>query len=181
MEAPVPSPRIPPLDAFVFAAKAATAAVTAYLLYERLLTIPGAIWAAVSAVLVSQPTLHPSLRASLARCVANLIGAGFGSLCVLGWGNGALALALGVLATGMVCHLARLDDALRPAYAAVAIVVLSTEGPAPAVWIASLDRVVAVAVGCAVAIAVGFLVDFGLAGPLDRIRRHLPFRRDETE
>jgi uncharacterized membrane protein YgaE (UPF0421/DUF939 family) len=178
MEAPA---RVTVFDAFIFSGKAALAAVAAYLFYEHVLTIPGAIWAAVSALFVSQPTLHPSLRASLARCIANLIGAGFGSLCAVTLGPTAAGLAVGVIATGMVCHLARLDESLRSAYAAVAIVILSTSGPAPAIWIASLDRVAAVAVGCAVAVVISLIFDFWLAGPLDRLRGRVVTRTSDME
>ena len=175
--APTPLPERPSvLDAFLFSARAAVAAVAAYLVYERFLTIPGAIWAAVSALLVSQPALHPSLRASLARCVANLIGAGFGSLAVAALGPTLPALALGVVATGMTCHVARLDDSLRPAYVAVAIVVL-TLNPSLSVWAASLDRLLAVAVGCGVSIAVTFAFAVFLGG----LKRHVLVRQGETE
>ncbi len=176
MDAPAPTTPPTPLDALLFSTRAAAAAVVAYLVYERFLTIPGGIWAAVSALLVSQPELHPSLRASLARCVANLIGAGFGSLAVVALGPTPSALALGVIATGMTCHVARLDDALRPAYVAVAIVVL-TLNPSLSVWAASLDRLVAVAVGCAVSIATTLIFAACLGG----FKRHLLVRQGETE
>ena len=57
-----------------------------------------------------------------------------------------------VLLTGVVCHYARLDESLRSAYAASAIVTLGTD---TAVWFGSLDRVLAVVVGCAMALLVG--------------------------
>lgn len=174
MDAPA-RPSLP--EAAFFSARAALAATAAYFVYERFMTIPGAVWAAVSALLVSQASLHPSLRASLARCLANLIGAGCGAACVVLLHPGMAALAVGVVATGTACHLARLDDALRPAYVAVAIVVLTLSNSSSSVWAACLDRLLAVAVGCAVSIAVALAFDLASGG----LRRHVVARQGETE
>jgi uncharacterized membrane protein YbhN (UPF0104 family) len=48
------------------------------------------------------------------------------------------------------------NDALRPAFVAVIIVTLIGENDK---WHSSLDRVIAVVIGCACALAVGFLFD----------------------
>ncbi|HEY4951840.1 MAG TPA: aromatic acid exporter family protein, partial [Verrucomicrobiae bacterium] len=73
-------------EAIIFSVKAAVAAVVAALLYE-FFDLPGAPWvAAVSAVLVTQPSLHSSLKASLFRVIANLAGA---------FGGAALSIAIG--------------------------------------------------------------------------------------
>ncbi len=148
------------LDALIFSAKAAAAAVAAVLLFG-LTTLPGGVWAAVSAVIVTQPSMHPSVRASLTRVTANLIGASVGAAISLTLGHASLSLsmlslAVGVLVTGMVCHFTRLDDALRPAYAAVVIVIMSYDKER---WYGSLDRVLAVFLGCVCALAVGFVCD----------------------
>jgi len=118
--------------------------------------LPGAIWAAVSAVIVTQPSLHPSIKASLTRIIANLIGAFAGAALSTILGHTLLALAVGIMLTGLICHFSRLDDALRPAYAAVVIVIFATEKRA---WSGSLDRVFAVLVGCLCSLAVGFVFD----------------------
>ncbi len=118
--------------------------------------LPGGVWAPISAVIVTQPKLHPSLKLSLTRVVANLIGAFIGALVSGVTGHTILAMAIGVMITGLVCYAARLADAIRPAYAAVVIVTLSNE---PQVWAGSLDRVLAVTLGCVVALAVGVVFD----------------------
>jgi hypothetical protein len=51
-----------------------------------------------------------------------------------------------------------LDDALRAAYAAVVIVIFTSDTSKSA-WSGSLERVIAVIVGCACALAVSFLYD----------------------
>jgi len=130
-------------EAIIFSAKAAVAAVIAALCY-KFFDLPGAPWvAAVSAVLVTQPDLHSSFKASLMRVVANLAGA-FGGAVLLA-ATGQPVVAIGVLVTGLVCYLLKQDDAQRPAFVAVIIVTLIG---ANSKWQSSRDRVVAVIVGC---------------------------------
>jgi NADP-dependent 3-hydroxy acid dehydrogenase YdfG len=143
------------IEAIVFSLKAATAAVFAVLCYEDF-GIPGAGWAAISAVLVIQPNLHSSLKASLARIIANLAGAFGGAALSLALGHPLPALALGVMLTGLICYLLNAQDVMRPAFAAVVIVIFTTDNGR---WNSSLDRVLAVLVGCACALVVGFLFD----------------------
>lgn len=143
-------------EAIIFSAKAAVAAVIASLLYE-LFDLPGAPWvAAVSAVLVTQPSLHSSFRASFMRVVANLAGAFGGAALLVAIGHPIAAMAIGVMVTGLLCYLLNQDDALRPAFVAVIIVTLTGE---TAGWHSPLNRVAAVIIGCVCALAVGFLFD----------------------
>jgi uncharacterized membrane protein YgaE (UPF0421/DUF939 family) len=119
--------------------------------------LPGAPWvAAVSAVLVTQPSLHSSFKASLMRVIANLAGAFGGAALSIGIGQPLVAMAVGVMVTGLVCYLLNQDDALRPAFVAVILVTLAGENDK---WHSSLDRVAAVIVGCLCALAIGFLFD----------------------
>ena len=142
-------------DALIFSAKAAVSAVAAVLLFG-LTGLAGGVWAAVSAVIVTQPSMHPSVRASLTRVIANLIGASVGAIIGLALRYELPALAVGVLVTGMICHFTKLDDALRPAYAAVVIVIMSPDIQG---WHGLRDRVLAVFLGCVCALAVGFICD----------------------
>jgi len=61
-------------EAIIFSAKAAAAAFFAVMCYI-FSNLPGAVWAAISAVLVTQTSLHSSWKASLTRVIANLVGA----------------------------------------------------------------------------------------------------------
>ncbi len=143
-------------EAVIFSAKAAVATVVAAWGYQ-LIALPGAPWvAAVSAVLVTQPDLHSSFNTSLMRVVANLAGAFGGAALLAATGQPILAMAIGVLATGLICYLLKQDDALRPAFVAVIIVTLIGGGNE---WRSSRDRVAAVIIGCVCALAVGFLFD----------------------
>src|SRR5258708_15746254 len=158
-------------EAFIFSLKAAIAAVIAVLLFG-LFGLPGPVWAAVSAVIVTEPNLHPSVKSASFRVIANLIGAFVGAALGTLIGHALLALAIGVVVTGLVCHFMRLDDALRPAYSAVVIVILASEGSK---WSGSLDRVFAVALGCLCALAVGFLFDKAMG------RSETPSKDGQTE
>ncbi len=142
------------LSAFIFSLKAAVGAVAAALVYQGL-GLPGGSWvAAVSAVLVTQTDLDASLKASLLRVAANLAGAFGGAVLLLMIGRPIIAMAVGVMITGLVCHLLKQDDALRPSFVAVIIVTLfggSNE------WHNSINRVAGVLVGCACALLVGLM------------------------
>ena len=143
-------------EAIVFSAKAAVSAVVAAMVYQWV-QLPGTPWvAAVSAVLVTQPDLHSSLKTSLMRVIANLCGAFGGAALSVSIGQPVIAMAIGVMLTGLVCYLLKQDEAQRPAFVAVVIVTLIGD---TAKWHSSLDRVLAVVVGCVCALAVGFLFD----------------------
>jgi len=143
------------LEAVIFSLKAAAAAVAAVVCYEDF-KLSGAGWAAISAVLVIQPTLHLSFKASFIRIIANLAGAFGGATLNIIIGHALPALAIGVMLTGLVCYLLKADDAMRPAFAAVVIVTFTSEASK---WGSSFDRVIAVIVGCFWAVAIGFLFD----------------------
>jgi len=142
------------LSAFIFSLKATVGAVTAALVYQAF-GLPGGPWvAAVSAVLVTQTDLDASLKASLLRVVANLAGAFGGAVLLAIIGKPIIAMAIGVMITGLVCYLLKQDDALRPSFVAVIIVTLfggSNE------WHNSVNRVAGVLLGCGCALLVGLL------------------------
>jgi len=143
------------IEGIIFSIKAAVAAVLSVVCYDLLgLSSPG--WAAISAVLVIQPTLHSSFKSSMVRVFANLAGAFGGAALMVTLHHMLPALTLGVLLTGLICYLLKADDAMRPAFAAVVIVISTSD---PHVWHSSLQRVAAVIVGCICALAVGFLFD----------------------
>jgi len=143
-------------EAIIFSAKAASGALIAALSYN-FFELPGAPWvAAVSAVLVTQPDLHSSFKASLLRVAANVAGAFGGAALLALIGEPPVAMAIGVMVTGLICYLLKQDDALRPAAVAVIIVTLIGEN---AEWQSSRNRVIGVIIGCGCALAVGFLFD----------------------
>jgi len=90
------------------------------------------------------------------RVLANLAGAFGGAMLLSLIGQPVIAMAIGVMLTGLVCYILKQDDALRPAFVAVIIVTLIGENSK---WHSSLDRVLGVIVGCICALVVGFLFD----------------------
>jgi len=153
-----PTSRVSTLTAFIYTCKAALAAVTAYLLCKvAALAMVNAAWAAISAVIVIQPYLHTSLRASVARIEANLIAAVVGGTLNAVIGAPLLDLLLGIMAVGMFCHHLKLDEGLRAAYAATAIITLTMQGDST--WSGSIHRVIAVLLGCLCALLVNVLFD----------------------
>jgi uncharacterized membrane protein YgaE (UPF0421/DUF939 family) len=143
-------------EAIIFSAKAAMATVVAVLCYNWS-QLPGTAWvAAVSAVVVTQPSLHSSFKASLMRVIANLAGAFGGAALSICLGQPLVAVAVGVMVTGLICYLLKQDDLLRPAFVAVILVTLAGDNDK---WHSSLNRVAGVLIGCLCALAVGFLFD----------------------
>jgi len=164
-------------EAVIFSAKAAIATVVAVLCYDWA-RLPGTAWvAAVSAVVVTQPSMHSSFKASLMRVVANLAGAFGGAALSIIIGQPLLAVAAGVMLTGLVCHLLKQDDALRPAFVAVILVTLAGDNDK---WHSSLNRVAGVLIGCLCALAVGFLFD-KLSGVPQLLRKENSDQHDTSE
>lgn len=119
--------------------------------------VPGGPWvAAVSAVLVTQADLDASWKASLLRVAANLAGAFGGAVLLEIIDQPIVAMALGVLITGLACYVLKQDDALRPSFVAVIIVTLFGGESG---WHNLTNRVLGVVVGCACALIIGFLFD----------------------
>ena len=164
-------------EAIVFSAKATVAAVAGALCY-KFFDLPGTPWvAAVSAVLVTQPNLHSSFQVSFMRVIANLAGAFGGATLLIAIGQPITAMAIGVLLTGLLCYLLKQDDALRPAFVPVIIVTLTGENDK---WQSSIDRVIAVIIGCACALAVGFLFD-KLSDAFNLLRKNDEKKPDHSE
>ena len=91
-------------EAVIFSTKAAVATVAAALCH-KFFHLPGQPWvAAVSAVIVTQPDLHASFKASFMRVIANLAGVLVGATLLVITGQPLVAMALGVLLTGLICY-----------------------------------------------------------------------------
>jgi hypothetical protein len=88
---------------------------------------------------VTQTSSHSSWKTSLTRVIANLVGALGGAALRVVIGHLLWAMAIGVMFTGLVCYILKADDAMRPAFAAVVIVIFNAD---TAKRSSSLDRVV---------------------------------------
>lgn len=115
---------------------------------------PGAMWAAVSAVLVLQPGFRQSLAASAIRVVANLLGAAIAVVVGLNVQNRTGAVCLSLMLIILVCEFAKLDAGVRSACASVLIVSIGSG----ALYERGLERATAVAIGCGLALALQLLL-----------------------
>jgi uncharacterized membrane protein YgaE (UPF0421/DUF939 family) len=109
-------------------------------------------WAIITVAVILQPGLQATLTASTSRIAANLIGAAVGLGTGLILGDSYWQFILALLITIFLCHGIRLDQSMRSACVAVAIVMLSSEGHLVS---SGLERTTAVIIGCAAALAVG--------------------------
>ena len=143
-------------EALAFSIRSAVAGTLAYELYS-LLGVPGVAWATITALIVMQPTLLTSMRASSVRCMANIVGAFAGGICAFVFGHSMGSCMAGIMLTGLLCHYFHLDASVPSAYAACAIVILTVLNEP--VWYGSLERVAAVVIGCAMALLVSYMMD----------------------
>jgi uncharacterized membrane protein YgaE (UPF0421/DUF939 family) len=135
-------------ESFVYAGQAVVATLAILAAYEWA-GKPGAMWAAVSAVLVLQPGFRQSLAASAIRVIANMLGAGIAIVVGLSVANRTAAVCLSLLLIIMVCEFAKLDAGVRSACASVLIVSIGSG----TLYERGVERATAVAIGCAVALA----------------------------
>ncbi|MCE1188218.1 MAG: aromatic acid exporter family protein [Ignavibacteria bacterium] len=117
-------------------------------------TFPGHqyYWALVSVILVIAPEDRDSIKFSLDRIEANIIGATIGLLYYILAGISIVTLLLAILTTILFCTAVRLGNSTRTALAALIIVmVLENEKNN---WHIALDRMLSVMVGCLIAILI---------------------------
>ena len=140
----------PALQLAVRAATAAGIAVAA----AQGLGLPFPLYAMIAAVLVTDVSSTTTRRLAMVRLLGTLLGALTGVVLLQGMPSGAWAIALGILATMLLSHALRLDDAAKLAGYVCGIVLLDHAGDA---WTYAFHRVVETLVGIAAAVIVGFV------------------------
>jgi uncharacterized membrane protein YgaE (UPF0421/DUF939 family) len=145
-------PRLPRLDPLILedSVRTSLAGVASFLI-ARLLGMPEAFWATVSALIVVQSSLGAAAAISRQRLAGTLLGAGMGALLATYFQANLIAFALGVFALGMLCALLRLVVAYRFAAVTLAIVMLVPRNHAA--WIVAVHRLIEVSVGIAAGLA----------------------------
>jgi uncharacterized membrane protein YgaE (UPF0421/DUF939 family) len=132
--------------------RTAVAAVVS-LLADRLMKLPQAYWAPITAIVVIQSTLGAALKVSGQRFAGTALGAVTGALLSTYFGNGVIAFTAGVFALGLLSAALHIDrSAYRFAGITVSIVMLIPGGAPP--WVIGLHRFTEVSVG----ILVGLLL-----------------------
>lgn len=117
----------------------------------------GVYWAIISAILVLQPGFAQSVNASVTRIAANLIGALIGLVIGYSLGTGSWQVVSAMVIVIFICEPLRLDFGLRTACVS-AIIVMTAHG-SESVLTNSIERFLAVVVGCGLALVVQLLAD----------------------
>ncbi len=163
-------------------ARTALAALVS-LLAARLLKLPEAYWAPITAVVIMQSTLGAALKVSGQRLAGTALGAAAGALLSAYFGASVVAFTLGVFVVGLLSVVLHVDrSAYRFAGITVAIVMLVLH--AAAAWVVGLHRFIEVSVGILIGLlltAVWLERNAGRAlGPSYRSRGRDFFSSDEA-
>lgn len=139
-------------SSFIHSGRTAVAAVAA-LLVARLLRMPEAYWASITALIVMQSTFGAALSVSAQRFVGTAIGAVLGAVAATYFHANVAIYGVLVFVIGLLCALLQVDrTAYRYASITLAIVMLipRTAGP----WSAATHRFIEVSVGILVGLAI---------------------------
>ncbi|HLY59519.1 MAG TPA: FUSC family protein [Terriglobia bacterium] len=129
-----------------------TVAAMISILLARLLRMPDAYWASISALIVMQSTLGAAFPVSMQRFAGTALGAGVGGLVATYYPGNIIAFGLAVLAVGIFCSLVRVERAAyRYAGITLAIVILITRNESA--WTAAAHRFIEVSLGIVVGLA----------------------------
>jgi uncharacterized membrane protein YccC len=131
--------------------RTALAAALAYWI-AVLLHLPGAYWAAISAIVVMQSEVGATVLASRDRLAGTAMGAVIGLLTSLVWHHSVLVFSLGVLVVMVLCTAFHYRNAGRLGGVTVAIIVLIPY-PGP-MWHIALQRFLEVSFGIVISLLV---------------------------
>jgi uncharacterized membrane protein YgaE (UPF0421/DUF939 family) len=129
-----------------------TIAAVGSLLGARVLRLPEAYWAVITAMIVMQSTLGAALTISWQRLAGTALGATVAALLVVYVGPSVIAFAVGVLVLGLLCAALRLDrSGYRFASITLTIVMLIDTKSA---WLIAMDRFLEVSFGIGIGLVV---------------------------
>lgn len=136
----------------VHSARTAVAAVVS-LLVARLLRLPEAYWASITALIVMQSTFGAALSISVQRFAGTAVGAALGAVAATYFHRNVVAYGILVFLIGLLCAALQIErTAYRYASITLAVVMLipRTQGP----WTTAAHRFVEVSLGIVVALAI---------------------------
>jgi uncharacterized membrane protein YgaE (UPF0421/DUF939 family) len=134
--------------------RTAIAAVGSYLI-ARLLRMPEAYWATISAIIVAQSSLGAAATISWQRLAGTVLGAGTGALLGTYFHTNLWVFGLGVFGLGILSALLRLGPAFR--FSAVTLAVIMLIPRDHAAWLVAEHRLIEVSAGIAVGLALSGL------------------------
>ena len=130
----------------------AVAAVIA-LFFARLLQLPEAFWAPISAIVCSLDAVDGATRVARRRLLGTFFGVTIAAIQISLTPHGLISYALAIAILGVICGLIKLHSrAFR--FGAIALTVVATSPDKAAVWLTAGTRFVDVALGILVALAV---------------------------
>jgi len=141
----------------IYAAKCVTGTLIVFIL-SSLLHYKDIGWCLISVILVLSPDGKDSISLAFTRIKANIVGASVGVLCLLISPINMWVLSVALTITLALCYLFKLDTGSRSALAATIIIMLHEEGKH--IWDAAFERVIAVLVGCILALLITFIFHF---------------------
>ena len=131
------------------------AAAVACLYLTEWLKLSQGYWAVISAVIVIQPDVDETLRASRGRLVGTVIGAAVGGVFIALFGAQVWSFGIAVPAVILICASLGLMESHKLACVSAAIVM--TIGHPESSWIFAFHRFLEVSIGIAVALLVSAL------------------------
>ena len=134
--------------------RTAMAAVGSFLI-ARLLQMPEAYWATISAIIVAQSSLGAAATISRQRLEGTVLGAGAGAVLATYFHTNLWVFGAGVFLLGLLCSLLRLGQAYR--FSAVTLAVIMMIPRDKAAWRIAEHRLIEVSVGIAVGLALSGL------------------------
>ncbi len=126
-------------------------AAAASLLVARLLKLPEAYWAPISALVVTQSTLGAAWTISRQRLIGTALGAVLGALLAVQFGSNAFIFGATVFGTGLICAVLHLGKAAYR-FAGITLAIITLEGHTNSAWRIAMGRFLEVSVGIAVAL-----------------------------
>ena len=130
----------------------AVAAVIA-LFFARLLHLPEAFWAPISAIVCSLDAVDGATRVARRRLLGTFFGVTIAAIQISLTPHGLISYAVAVAILGLICGLIKLhSSAFR--FGAIALTVVVTSPDKAAVWLTAGTRFTDVALGILVALAV---------------------------
>jgi uncharacterized membrane protein YgaE (UPF0421/DUF939 family) len=139
-------------SSFAQSARTAVAAV-ASLLVARLLRLPEAYWASITALIVMQSTFGAALSISVQRFAGTAVGAVLGALAATYFHDNVISYGVLVFLIGLICAALKIErTAYRYASITLAIIMLIPRVIGP--WTTAAHRFVEVSIGIVVGLAI---------------------------
>lgn len=131
-------------------------AAVASLLTARLFRLPEAYWAPITTLVITQSSLGAALNVSWQRFLGTMLGAIVGAIAANYFGPNVLVFAAGIFVLGLLCFIARGDQAAYRFGGITLVIVLLIPRTGPG-WKIASHRFAEVSIGIAVAVVLAMM------------------------